>query len=80
MEQDEVARSKYRTECWLERCIHEERVCVLDDHVSFKPLDIDLPVAGASSVLIGLSGLDQSESCHTRRLLKAFGEYLRLPC
>ena len=31
---------------------------------------------GAEEVLIGLSGLDQSESCHTKRLLKAFGELL----
>ncbi|RXW18764.1 hypothetical protein EST38_g7083 [Candolleomyces aberdarensis] len=27
----------------------------------------------SSSLLFGLSGLDQSESCHTKRLLKAFG-------
>ncbi|KAF6756825.1 hypothetical protein DFP72DRAFT_892416 [Ephemerocybe angulata] len=70
------SRDKYRTECWLERCIHEERVCAVDEHVSFKPLDVDLPIPGASAVLIGLSGLDQSESCHTRRLLKAFGANL----
>ncbi|KAJ3548746.1 hypothetical protein NMY22_g1144 [Coprinellus aureogranulatus] len=72
-EEDEDVRGKYRTECWLEQCIHEERVVPVDDHVSFRPLAIRTPVPGANAIHIGLSGLEQSESCFTRRLLKAFG-------
>jgi DNA replication regulator DPB11 len=45
-ELDEVERTKYRTECWLERCLHEERVCPHQDHVTFLPLGIQLPVPG----------------------------------
>jgi len=26
-EQDQSLRAKFRTECWLERCIFEERLC-----------------------------------------------------
>jgi hypothetical protein len=88
-EQDQAVQAKYRTECWLERCLHEERVCQAEDHVSFMPLAVNLPIPGRFSVffyllssdrlleagylLFGLSGLDQSESCHTKRILKAFG-------
>ncbi|EAU85222.2 hypothetical protein CC1G_06238 [Coprinopsis cinerea okayama7 len=72
-EPDPKMREKYRTECWLESCIHDERICHPDEHVSFLPLAINTPVPGAEKIQIGLSGLDQSQSCHTRRLLRALG-------
>ncbi len=50
MEEDESLRRKYRTDCWLEQCIYEERICAPDEQVSFIPLDITLPVAGPSNV------------------------------
>ena len=50
MEEDESLRRKYRTDCWLEQCIYEERICAPDEQVSFIPLDIPLPVAGPSNV------------------------------
>lgn len=50
MEEDESLRRKYRTDCWLEQCIYEERICAPDEQVSFIPLDIQLPVAGPSNV------------------------------
>ena len=45
-EADEDERKKYRTECWLERCIYDERICSPDEHVSFLPLSIPIPVDG----------------------------------
>lgn len=39
-EVDEVSRSTYRTECWLERCFSEHRICPMDEHLSFTPLKI----------------------------------------
>ncbi|KAH6909345.1 hypothetical protein BKA70DRAFT_1278254 [Coprinopsis sp. MPI-PUGE-AT-0042] len=72
-EPDPNLRDRYRTECWLERCLHDERICFPTEHVSFTPLSIPIPVKGADKIQIGLSGLDQSESCHTRRLLRALG-------
>ncbi|TFK21460.1 hypothetical protein FA15DRAFT_672523 [Coprinopsis marcescibilis] len=72
-EPDTLLRKRYRTECWLERCVHEERICQPEEHISFVPLGINIPVLGAEKIHIGLSGLDQSESCHTRRLLRALG-------
>jgi DNA replication regulator DPB11 len=45
-EPDERERSKYRTECWLERCMFEERICSPAEHVSFTPLTIETPVPG----------------------------------
>jgi DNA replication regulator DPB11 len=44
---DEWERRRYRTECWLERCIYEERICSPAEHVSFVPLKIGTPVAGS---------------------------------
>lgn len=46
-ELDPHERAKYRTECWLERCIFEERICSPDEHVSFAPIPVPTPVDGA---------------------------------
>lgn len=46
-ETDELEKSKYRTECWLERCMFEERICPPEEHVSFVPLGIEMPIPGA---------------------------------
>ncbi len=45
-EADESTRSRYRTECWLERCISEGRVCSSDEHISFVPLAISDHIPG----------------------------------
>jgi DNA replication regulator DPB11 len=45
-ESDEQVRLKYRTECWLEWCIYHERICSPDEHISFRPLQIETPVPG----------------------------------
>lgn len=43
---DPILRSKYRTECWLERCIFEDKVCPPDADISFTPLAIETPIPG----------------------------------
>ncbi|KAJ7847648.1 hypothetical protein B0H13DRAFT_2405663 [Mycena leptocephala] len=34
-EHNGAARERYRTECWLERCLFVDRVCAPDEHASF---------------------------------------------
>ncbi|KAI6025731.1 hypothetical protein F5J12DRAFT_810070 [Pisolithus orientalis] len=72
-EPDEVERTKYRTECWLEHSVFFERICAPEDNVSFTPLAISTPIPGVEKILLSLSGLDQSELCWIRRLLRALG-------
>ncbi|KAH7928309.1 hypothetical protein BV22DRAFT_1083119 [Leucogyrophana mollusca] len=72
-EPDEYERAKYRTECWLEHSVFLERICLPDENVSFTPLKINIPIPGAELVHLSLSGLDQSEVCWIRRLLRALG-------
>ena len=35
------SRLKYRTECWLERCMYEERICQVEENVSFVPFAVE---------------------------------------
>ncbi|KAF8813526.1 hypothetical protein BYT27DRAFT_7131662 [Phlegmacium glaucopus] len=72
-EDDPLLRAKYRTECWLEQCIYEDRICAAEDHVSFIPLAVDIPIPGAEKIIMSLSGFDQSEACGLKRLLRALG-------
>lgn len=83
-EQNASLKAKYRTECWLERCIYEERIlCPVSTSTEedkpeelrgvWMPLDIDLPVANAETLNVSCSGLDQSESYSVKRLLRALG-------
>ncbi|KAF8190003.1 hypothetical protein K438DRAFT_1971489 [Mycena galopus ATCC 62051] len=66
-------RARYRSECWLESCLLDDRICAPDEHASFMPLDIPLPVAGADRVTLSFSGLEVSEACWVRRLLETLG-------
>lgn len=72
-EMDQEQRMKYRTECWLERSVFEEKHCDPEAHVSFTPLGIEVPLPNAEKVLISFSGLDESEAYFTRRLVRALG-------
>ncbi|KAG7444267.1 uncharacterized protein BT62DRAFT_951949, partial [Guyanagaster necrorhizus] len=72
-EMDLEQRMKYRTECWLERSIFEERLCDPEAHVSFSPLGIEVPLLNADKVHLSFSGLDESEAYFTRRLVRALG-------
>ncbi|PCH42583.1 hypothetical protein WOLCODRAFT_137970 [Wolfiporia cocos MD-104 SS10] len=69
----EEERHKYRTECWLERCVFEERICAPEEHATFVPLGIELPIPGSEFVTLSHSGLDQSEACWAQRLARAMG-------
>ncbi|KAI9566951.1 hypothetical protein HD554DRAFT_2114150, partial [Boletus coccyginus] len=73
---DDYVRAKYRTECWLEHSVFHERICEPDENVSFTPLRIATPVPDAEKINLGLSGLDQSELCWIRRLVRAIGTTL----
>ncbi|KAI6039915.1 hypothetical protein EDC04DRAFT_3003286 [Pisolithus marmoratus] len=72
-EPDEVERTKYRTECWLEHSVFFERICAIEENVSFTPLAIPTPIPGVEKIFLSLSGLDQSELCWIRRLLRSLG-------
>ncbi|KAF8963182.1 twin BRCT domain-containing protein [Flammula alnicola] len=69
--------AKYRTECWLEQCIYEDRICAPEEQVSFVPLLSRYPsirtFLGAEQVVLSMSGFDQSESHGLKRLLRALG-------
>ena len=77
-EPDAHERAKFRTECWLERCLFAERVCDPAEHVAFTPLTAQPPVDGADSVQLSFSGLDHAEACWIKRLLRALGECIAL--
>ncbi|KAJ7123099.1 hypothetical protein C8R44DRAFT_919020 [Mycena epipterygia] len=66
-------RTRYRTECWIERCLFVDRLCEPEAHASFVPLGVGLPVPGAAKIILSFSGLDASEACWVGRLLKALG-------
>lgn len=88
-EDSAVEKAKYRTECWLERCNYEERVCDPEEHVAFRPLGVHTPVrgqfficlvlamltliSGAEDVNISFSGLEEAEACWIRRFIRAIG-------
>ncbi|KAL1739454.1 hypothetical protein HDZ31DRAFT_2667, partial [Schizophyllum fasciatum] len=67
-------RERIRTECWVEKCICEKRICNASEHLSFTPLNAALfPLADTSRMILSFSGLDEAEACWIRRLLKAVG-------
>ncbi|PPR02379.1 hypothetical protein CVT24_011721 [Panaeolus cyanescens] len=72
-EDDPLMRTKYRTECWLEKCLHEERICEPEENPAYVPLDIPLPVSGAEALIFAYSGFDQSEVMSLQRLFRALG-------
>ena len=72
-EQKETLKPKYRTECWLEKCIFEDRICDPDEHITFRPIAVPTPVPGATSMVISFSGLGESEACWTRRFIRGIG-------
>ncbi|KAJ3888782.1 hypothetical protein GG344DRAFT_52945 [Lentinula edodes] len=66
-------RDKFRTECWLEKCLYEEKLCSPDDHVTFTPVSVRCPIPSSESVRISFSGFDQAERFFVTRLIKALG-------
>lgn len=72
-EKDETLRTRYRTECWLERCLHYKRICAPTEVVYLLPLKIAEPIEGAQHIHLSFSGLDQAESFWVKRLVRALG-------
>ncbi|KLO18561.1 hypothetical protein SCHPADRAFT_844830 [Schizopora paradoxa] len=66
-------RSRFRTECWLEQCIFEERICEPTEHVAFVPLDVETPLPGATNLRVHISGYPAHSKTFTVRLLKTIG-------
>jgi hypothetical protein len=67
-EEDQAIRAKYRTECWLEQCMFDERLCSPDEQVTFLPLVVRTPVPGEYSYLkrsIKALGIDIDEGAES---------------
>jgi len=68
-------RAIMRTECWVEKCLYDERICDPDEHASFGPLKVTCPVPGAQELKVCWSGLGQAEVFWIKRMIKAIGEW-----
>lgn len=44
-----------------------------NEHITFLPLAVPLPVSSFEDCILSFSGLDQSEACWVRRLIRALG-------
>ncbi|KAF5340459.1 hypothetical protein D9758_013575 [Tetrapyrgos nigripes] len=64
---------KFRTECWLERCIYEDRICPPEQNVCFTPVPVSCPIKGSNKVFMSCSGFDEAERLFMKRLLKVLG-------
>ncbi|ELU40634.1 PTCB-BRCT domain-containing protein [Rhizoctonia solani AG-1 IA] len=40
---------KFRTDCWVEHCIFEDRLCSPEENITYAPLKVELPVPGLSN-------------------------------
>ncbi|QRV75358.1 PTCB-BRCT domain protein [Ceratobasidium sp. AG-Ba] len=49
---------KFRTDCWVEHCIFEGRICRPEENITYAPLKIQLPVLGAQFVWDALQVFD----------------------
>ncbi|EUC57078.1 aminotransferase, putative [Rhizoctonia solani AG-3 Rhs1AP] len=64
---------KFRTDCWVEHCIFEDRLCSPEENVTFAPLKIELPISGAELIKLHWTGLDNEQETAVKRLIKALG-------
>ncbi|KAF8604138.1 hypothetical protein BDV93DRAFT_555779 [Ceratobasidium sp. AG-I] len=65
--------SKFRTDCWVEHCIYEDRLCPAEDNIVYVPLKIDLPVEGVELIQLHWTGLNNEQETAAKRLTKALG-------
>ncbi|KAJ3023550.1 DNA topoisomerase 2-binding protein 1 [Thoreauomyces humboldtii] len=61
------------TDCWLERCLDEDKLYDETTVLLFRPLKIALPVPGFESLMISASGYESVERDHVARLAKLMG-------
>ncbi|KAJ3711206.1 hypothetical protein C8R42DRAFT_689819 [Lentinula raphanica] len=71
--ESQLVRDKFRTECWLEKCLHEDTLCVPDGHITFTPVGVQCPVSGAENIRISFSGFDEAERFFMTRMMKVLG-------
>ncbi|KAH7341527.1 hypothetical protein B0J17DRAFT_714695 [Rhizoctonia solani] len=64
---------KFRTDCWVEHCIFEDRLCLPEENVTFAPLKIEFPVPGAELIKLHWTGMDNEQETAVKRLIKALG-------
>ncbi|KAJ1307788.1 hypothetical protein OPQ81_001874 [Rhizoctonia solani] len=64
---------KFRTDCWVEHCIFEDRLCLPEENVTFAPLKTELPISGAELIKLHWTGLDNEQETAVKRLIKALG-------
>ncbi|KAJ3220133.1 hypothetical protein HK099_004455 [Clydaea vesicula] len=61
------------TECWIERCINEQRVFSPHESIVFQPLKIKVPIDGFENFFIGISGYDGIERNHISQVCVHLG-------
>ncbi|KAJ3755188.1 hypothetical protein EV360DRAFT_50183 [Lentinula raphanica] len=71
--ESQLVRDKFRTECWLEKCLHEDTLCAPDGHITFTPVGVQCPVSGAENIRISFSGFDEAERFFMTRMMKVLG-------
>ncbi|EJU04703.1 hypothetical protein DACRYDRAFT_114056 [Dacryopinax primogenitus] len=71
----EIAASghQYVTECWVEECLHQERVCDPGEHVTFRPILVPTPIVGMHQMRLHISGLEESNALYAQRLARTLG-------
>jgi DNA replication regulator DPB11 len=74
----EEDRPEVGTDCWIERCLHEQRAVPLDEHVCFRPLPRRVP--GAEQLKVHVSGYaDVETAMFMKRLVRAIGNVFSRP-
>ncbi|KAF8903729.1 hypothetical protein CPB84DRAFT_1746116 [Gymnopilus junonius] len=66
-------RAKYRTECWLEQCIFQDRICDPEEHITFRPLSIQVPIPGTENSISPYLDFDHAQTLGLKRLFRALG-------
>ncbi|KAG8693261.1 hypothetical protein FRC08_009230, partial [Ceratobasidium sp. 394] len=64
---------KFRTDCWVEHCIFEDRLCLPEENITYCPLKIQLPVPGVENIKLHWTGLNNEQESAAKRLVKILG-------
>ena len=72
---------KFRTECWLERCLSDGKVWEVHEHPLFIPITIPRPLVftGSKPFVVCWSGLDDEQVMWSKRVAGALGECFHRP-
>ncbi|KAJ3151155.1 DNA topoisomerase 2-binding protein 1 [Geranomyces michiganensis] len=61
------------TNCWLNRCIDDNELYNPSNVIVFRPLETSMPIAGFETLVIGVSGYQDSEREHLGHLARLMG-------